>query len=189
GDGSVAQGSRMQRREPCQLCADVRRRMDQEPAIVAARECDGRLFARSGCNGAGAHPGAIRTAAVPLRKSTARCRTQDMNAHAGSCLFREGLRSVVHPDCVVRFRDSFVEVVLIASDFSAHVDFGIGGCGAGGHKDSLFGFVAGGYRTAMEYLLILTKTLGGSGCLSRFAHWPPKAVRLGFAERKPSGIL
>jgi hypothetical protein len=23
----------------------------------------------------------------------------------------------------------------------------------------------------------------------RFAHWPPKAVRLGFAERKPSGIL
>src|SRR6476660_9689726 len=53
GDGSVAQGSRMQRREPCQLCADVRRRMDQEPAIVAARECDGRLFARSGRDGAG----------------------------------------------------------------------------------------------------------------------------------------
>src|SRR5689334_21140727 len=171
----------MQRRERRQLCADLRGRMDQEPVTFAVGHGDGRLFARQSSNGACSHAGAIRAAAVPLRKSTARRRPQDMNLHAGSCLVRLGLRRLTPTYGVVRPRSTLVEVVLIASDFRAHVDFCIGGRRPCLHEiPSLTGLglspIAMAVSYAMEYLIILTKTLAAEEWHLSFlsCHPPPQ---------------
>src|SRR3954468_13613725 len=80
-DGCVSQTSWMQLGEGFELLANLGRSVDQKPGTAVSADGDRLLRARAGAQLTAPNAGAIRTAAVPLRKAATSSRAQDANQH------------------------------------------------------------------------------------------------------------
>src|SRR5215213_11980592 len=70
-----------QRRERLDLSTNVGRSVEQEPSLVVGAHRDRRLGPRTAGTRAVAHGPTLRAAAVPLRKTSSRCRSEHTHPH------------------------------------------------------------------------------------------------------------
>jgi hypothetical protein len=71
----------LQRRERLDLSTNVGRSVEQEPSLVVGAHRDRGLGARTAGTRAIAHGPTLRAAAVPLRKTSSRCRSEHTHPH------------------------------------------------------------------------------------------------------------
>src|SRR5262249_53357255 len=128
--------ARVQRREALDLATDLGRGGQQEPPGTVGADGHALLGSCDDIARLLAHAATVRAAAVPLRRSTSRCRTQYSDAHGspkkiaalpiGQWPLRRAAQSSGCPP-LERVRVFPVEIVLIGVDLGVHLDLYEGG--------------------------------------------------------------